>query len=193
MEVFKKVKIYFILNAIAVIALGVMILAAPGKFNDTIAIITGTVIATLGVVDLLQYIGSLKKDEPDSSELYSSTFKVLLGVFMIFHTSLVITLFTYIFSIFIAINGVQCAENSFKLKKANDNRWIINLVLSVALLVAGCITLFEPFGTIKKNLTATGILLIVDGVVVFFNAICSRTILKEEKIAYKEAKSRGED
>ena len=90
--------------------------------------------------------------------------KCVLGIFTFSHTEAVMTLFSYIFSLFIIVNGVSKIENAMMLSRAKVSGWAVNLILAILMVMAGFYMLFAPDVAVATVSVWVGIILIADGI-----------------------------
>ncbi|MCC8104085.1 MAG: DUF308 domain-containing protein [Clostridiales bacterium] len=123
-----------------------------------------------------------------SGSLFGGVIKCVLGLFAVTHTGTIITLLTYILSVFVIIGGVNCLESSMQLKKAHVSAWGINMALSAVILAAGIFMLFFPFDAASTAIIIVGVILIADGLNELFTSWRLKKIGKEFGKTIKEIK-----
>ncbi|MCD7812966.1 MAG: DUF308 domain-containing protein [Lachnospiraceae bacterium] len=163
MELFKKIRVNMTVNAFLTMLVGILFVLNPGGTGSTIALIAGIAILLSGIVDIIRYISDREYGFLMSGSLFGGVIKCVLGLFAVTHTGTIITLLTYILSVFVIIGGVNCLESSLQLKKARVSAWGVNMVLSAVILVAGIFMLFFPFDAASTAIMIVGVILIADG------------------------------
>ncbi|MCD8013261.1 MAG: DUF308 domain-containing protein [Lachnospiraceae bacterium] len=186
MELFKKIRVNLTVNAILTIFVGILFILNPAGTGETIALIAGIAILVSGIGDIIRYISDREYGLFMSGSLFGGVIKCVLGLFAVTHTGTIITLLSYILSVFVIIGGVNCLENSTQLKKANVSGWAVNMALSVIILAAGIFMLFFPFDTASTAITIVGIILVADGLNELFTSYRMRKIGRDFKKAVKD-------
>lgn len=179
MEFIKKLRISANLNAVLTILIGVLFCIDPYGSSSTIAVIAGAVILCNGLFDIGRYIKAGAYAYFLRSSLFTGILKCILGIFIFTHTGTMVTMFSYIFSIFIIANGITSLENAIQLARAEVSGWIVNLILAVLVIAAGAVMLFHPVGTAYTMAIYIGIILIADGVIELFTLYRMRKIGRE--------------
>ncbi|MCD8104854.1 MAG: DUF308 domain-containing protein [Lachnospiraceae bacterium] len=179
MELFKKIRMNLVVNALLTVLVGILFVLNPAGTGGTIALIAGIAILISGIGDIIRYISDRDYGFLVSGSLFGGVIKCILGLFAITHTGTIITLLSYILSVFVIIGGVNCLENSMQLKHALVSGWVVNMVLSAAILAAGIFMLFFPFDAASTAIIIVGIILIADGLNELFTAYRMRRIGKD--------------
>lgn len=188
MELFKKIRVNMTVNAVLTIVIGILFVLNPGGTGSTIALIAGIAILLSGISDIIRYISDREYGFLVSGSLFGGVIKCVLGLFAVTHTGTIITLLTYILSVFVIIGGVNCLESSMQLKKAHVSAWGINMALSAVILAAGIFMLFFPFDAASTAIIIVGVILIADGLNELFTSWRLKKIGKEFGKTIKEIK-----
>ncbi|MCD8023855.1 MAG: DUF308 domain-containing protein [Lachnospiraceae bacterium] len=193
MELFKKIRVNLTVNAILTILVGILFVVNPTGTTGTIALIAGIAILVSGIIDISRYVSGRDYALMMSGSLFGGVIKCVLGLFMITHTGTIITLLTYILSVFVIIGGVNCLENATQLKKANVSGWAVNMVLSVLILIAGIWMLFYPFDAVSTAITIVGVILIADGLNELFTSWRMKKIGRDFRQTMKDIQDEMND
>ncbi|MCD8395830.1 MAG: DUF308 domain-containing protein [Lachnospiraceae bacterium] len=188
MELFKKIRVNMTVNAVLTILIGILFVLNPGGTGSTIALIAGIAILVSGIGDIIRYISDREYGFLMSGSLFGGVIKCVLGLFAVTHTGTIITLLTYILSVFVIIGGVNCLESSLQLKKAHVSAWGLNMALSAVILAAGIFMLFFPFDAASTAIIIVGVILIADGLNELFTSWRMKKIGKEFGRTIKEIK-----
>ncbi|MCD8346360.1 MAG: DUF308 domain-containing protein [Lachnospiraceae bacterium] len=188
MELFKKIRVNMTVNAILTMLVGILFILNPAGTGETIALIAGIAILISGIVDIIRYVSDREYGFLISGSLFGGVIKCVLGLFAVTHTGTIITLLTYILSVFVIIGGVNCLESSRQLKRAGVSAWGINMVLSAVILAAGIFMLFFPFDAASTAIIVVGVILIADGLNELFTSWRLKKINREFGRTIKEIK-----
>lgn len=188
MEIIKKIRLNRMINAVITIIIGILFCVNPYGASNTIAVVSGIMILCSGVFDIVRYIMTGRYTYFLRGSLFTGVLKCILGLFILTHTSAMVALFTYIFSIFIIVNGVTCIEYAGQLARAGVTGWIVNMFLAVLITGAGIIMLFHPIGTAVTAAVFLGAVLIADGATEIFTIYRMKKIGKEFYRTLKDMK-----
>ncbi len=96
--------------------------------------------------------------------------KCVLGIFILTHAGTLLTMLTYIFSIFVLMGGFHSIEGAMQLRKAGIPGWGANAILSAVIIGAGVFMLFFPFSAIDTAILVVGVILVIDGATELFTS-----------------------
>ena len=171
MNFFKKLKLNAAVSAIVTLIVGIVFCVNPQGSSEFLALFAGILVIIAGVFDLFIYLKNSGNPFVTHNELLTGVLKLIIGVFMFTHTETIITLISYIFSIYVIIDGIRNFDNSITLKKVNAGGWFINMILSLLLAAAGIVMLFNPMETAGTAVVWMGVILIIDALSAIFTLI----------------------
>ena len=125
MKTLKKIKLDMWINAIMTVLIGVLFIIKPYDSFKVITVIAGIMILCSGIFDLFYDLKFRLNTYFMQGSLFEGILKCILGFFIITHAVITIVLFSYVFSIFIIINGVICMETAVCMKDIFQ-RWLLD-------------------------------------------------------------------
>lgn len=167
----KSTKIWLVIAGILLVALGVFCLCEP----------TSTLFATAWMIGCMTLISGISKMIftfrtqvflPNSgSRMLSSLLLIILGIIFLANNLFVTISLPIIFAMWVLIEGVIVAVNSFDYKKYGFQYWWVLLLIGIAGAVLGVLGLRNPdaSATTLSTLIGIGIILIGVGYIV---AVC---------------------
>ena len=179
MEIFKRFRTHAIIDSVLSLILGIIFIVDPIGASNSVALIIGIFVLASGICDMVRYFSNSGYPSFIRGNLFVAIIKVILGIFIMTHTATVVTLFAYIFSIFIIVTSVNAIEGATQLKIANVSGWIINMILAVLVLCAGILMLFVPFEATETASIIIGAALILDAVTMIYTMIRLKKIGKD--------------
>lgn len=188
MEIFKRLRYRAILNAVLTIVIGLMFIINPYGVTSSIAVVAGIIILCNGIFDIAGYISTSGYGYLMRGGLLSGILKCILGIFIFTHTDAMVALFSYIFSFFIILNGINCLESAMQLKRAGIGGWGVNAALSILVIAAGTGVLFFPIGAASTAAVGIGVILVADGVNELFTVYRMKKIGKEFYRSFRDMK-----
>ncbi len=177
MEFLKQIRWNMGVNALLTIFIGILFIVNPGGTTALIATVAGIVILVMGIADVIRYFTSGGYGFLYGS-LSAGIIKGVLGLFILTHTAMVITLLSYLISIFIIISGVNSLEGAMQLRRGGVRGWGVNLALALAFIVIGILILIFPIDAASSMMVLVGVILVADGLSGLFTARRMRKIAK---------------
>ena len=176
-NIFNKMTIFSILSAIVTIAVGVILLVAPEQTDKMIGMAVGVIFLLSGLNSIYKYL------KRDGAKIYSlslvfGVLYALLGLLLLVYPFTVTEFVTVCLGLYILINGANKVNNGLWLKKGSEDSWLITIATGILLIVIGVLIIFNPFA----NLTLTkicGIFLIISGILDFTDSVMFKLRSKE--------------
>lgn len=164
MSFFEKIRINAAMNSILLIIVGLMFWINPVGSSSMIISIVGIAVVVSGISDLIRYFSARDYVGFGNSALVTGIIKLVLGCYTYTHTGTLISLFSYIISIFILVSGINSMENAMQLRRSNVRGWLVSAILAGLVIFYGIYMLFRPFGAASAAMSIVGIVLLVQGV-----------------------------
>lgn len=141
---FSKTNNLNILSSIIFIIIGMILIFNPEGTLKIISYLLGVLFIVIGIVKILNYFKD-KKDENTyfKDDLVYGILMILIGVFAIAATELIASIFRIIVGIWIIYTGILRLIYTFRFKIYSDYMWVVNIILSIAMIGCGAIILFH--------------------------------------------------
>ena len=152
------------INVFMMLLIGILFIVRLQDSLEVTAMIAGAVIVVNGIFDLIYYL-RVWADFYSRGSLFEGIMKCVLGIFILTHAGITTVLFSYVFSIYIIINGIICMETAIYMQKAfgiNSGKYVM---LSCLIVLGGIIMMFFSPNTVKTAAIMTGIIFIINAVV----------------------------
>jgi len=186
MNIFKKMKINTAVSALVTIIVGVVFVMNPSASTRFLALFAGILVILAGVIDLIAYLRHSGNPYVPHNELLTGVLKLIVGIFMLTHSATIISLISYVFSIYVIIDGIKGLDNVITLAKVKAGGWGVHLIFSLVLTIAGIVMLFNPIETASTVMVWMGIILIFDGITALITLIRLKQFGKEIKRTFKD-------
>lgn len=160
MKILKKIKTDMWINVFMMFLIGVLFIVRPQDSLEVTAIIVGIVIFANGIFDLLYYLKGWN-DFYSSGSLFEGIIKCVLGIFIFTHAGLMTVLFSYVFSVYIIINGIICMETAIYIQKVFEEKCGRLVAVSACIVLVGIVMMFFSPDTVKAVAILTGIIFIL--------------------------------
>lgn len=182
-----EIKKYSLIGAIVFAVLGVLLIVAPGKMLRYTAFIIGGVCIACGVYAIISYI----VNKASSFVLTLGIISTITGIVICAAYRQIVSIIIFILGIILLAGGVVDLVNSVYVAVSRRRSWILTVILSVASIVLGIISITNPFDTQEKIVQFAGAGLVVFAVVDIIAYIQVMAISKE--VQSKISRSGGEN
>lgn len=182
-----EIKKYSLIGAIVLAVLGVLLIAAPGKMLRYTAFIIGGLCIACGVYAIISYI----VNKASSFVLTLGIISTITGIVICAAYRQIVSIIIFILGIILLAGGVVDLVNSVYVAVSRRRSWILTVMLSVASIVLGIISITNPFDTQEKIVQFVGAGLVVFAVVDIIAYIQVMAISKE--VQSKISRSGGEN
>lgn len=174
-KILTEIKKYSLIGAIVLAVLGVLLIAAPGKMLRYTAFIIGGVCIACGVYAIISYI----VNKASSFVLTLGIISTITGIVICAAYRQIVSVIIFILGIILLAGGVVDLVNSVYVAVSRRRSWILTVILSVASIVLGIISITNPFDTQEKIVQFVGAGLVVFAVVDIIAYIQVMAISKE--------------
>ncbi len=149
-----------LLIGFSLLVVGILILVFnQDLYNHTINVLLMLTIAN----GFIQIIGILLKKHK-KNVLFYAVINILSSLFLLFFPVIPRAFFPILFAIYMIICSVAKLINFILLKRINDDKWLVELIKAILLMVLGLSILLFPISWIDFLLLGTGIYFIILGV-----------------------------
>lgn len=163
MEFIKGMRKSVFFYSIISILFGIILLVFPRITSQVICYCIAFMVLFGGIIDLVRYFSD-DFFTRNSYDVITGIVKCLIAILMLIKVDWMIAMIPFVVGIFILIESVLDIGRSIQLKEWNDRYWIVNLMLSLLLLVAGVILLFNPFQAAMVSMMFIGGCFVYEGV-----------------------------
>ncbi len=142
---FNSMLMYSFIVAGMTLLLGLALLIVPSDIsNKMVGIFAGCVFIVSGISSIFKYL------HRDGAKLYSLNLAFgiiygLLGLFIILFPFTIVSFVTISLGIYLVISGALKLNYAFWLKKGNEDSWSITVASGIMLIIFGILVMFNPF------------------------------------------------
>lgn len=158
MKFLSEIKKYSLIVIAITAVLGVLLIAMPDKMLAYTALFIGGAFTACGVFALVSYISS---DTKSKLTLVLGAISAVSGIVICLAYRQIMAIIVFFIGIFLLIGGLVDLVNSIYVAASRHRSWILTVVLSVASIVLGILSIVKPYGIQDKIVQFIGIGLIV--------------------------------
>ena len=166
-DLLKRAGFTSILSSLVFLLLGILLVVNPNYIVQAVSYIIGTLLIVIGIVKIISYFTSKGDYLFYDYRLIYGALCVILGILIMVSGSAIASFFRIVIGIWIILSGIARLDLSIRLKGTDTGYWILSLLLSILIFVAGIYIIFAP-GTILVTL---GIILIAYSVMDIIESI----------------------
>ncbi len=147
------------------ILLGAIFIINPGGTGKVIVVIAGIGVLIAGVSDIIRRFTVEDTGFSDDRKI-GGIVKIIVGIFILTHIGMVLTLLSYILGVLILIGGSRNLDRTLRQRHEGiaDRNGNLQILWSVLVIAAGIFMLFFPFGAVNTAIFIVGIILVLYGV-----------------------------
>ena len=164
MEILKRMKFEHVLQALIVIAIGVVLVGWAPAIIPVMARILAALLFLIGVIFVVAYFFKKERGLVDSAQFAVGILVAAVGVWIFLNPSTFTDFIPKIFGVFIILSGLRNLGQTFSLIRNRYPFWWIALILAVITLGLGCGLVFKAAEAKELIVRLIGGFLIYDGV-----------------------------
>ncbi len=144
---FTKFKTDLVLQSIAMIIIGIVLMFFPGATQNAIAYAISIVLVVCGVIKIINYFRAPSRTIGGFNE-YSSPVELISGILMIVLAALItkvlISIIPVVLGFFVLYSGLIKLDQAIQLIRSKQGGYIVVLVMSIVTMIIGVIAIFHP-------------------------------------------------
>ena len=156
-KILTEIKKYSLIVIVITGVLGGLLVAFPDKMLAYTALFIGGAFAACGVFAILNYLS----DKKSKLTLTLGIIAAFSGIVICLAYRQIMSVIVFFLGIFLLIGGIVDLLNSFYIAASRHRSWILTVILSIASIVLGIVSITNPFDTQNKIVQFIGAGLIV--------------------------------
>lgn len=157
-KILSEIKKYSIIVIVITAVLGVLLIAMPDKMLAYTALFIGGAFTACGIFALIGYISS---DHKSKLTLVLGIISAVSGIIICLAYRQIMSVIVLVIGLFLLVGGMINLVNSFYISASRNRSWILTIILSLASIVLGILSIAKPYGIQDKIVQFIGIGLIV--------------------------------
>lgn len=174
-KVYQEIKKYSLIVIIVTAVLGALLIAYPSQMIAYTSVIIGGCFILCGAVALVNYL--IKKDS--KFPLVLGIIAVISGIIICAAYRQIVSVIIFFLGVFLLVGGIIDFVNSIDVARMRFRSWIFTIVLSVASIILGVISIVNPFSAQNKIVQLIGGGLVLFAVLDLVTFIQIRMVAKE--------------
>lgn len=185
MNIFKKLKLSTIMDAILCCVAGLILILWPGATMTFLCKALSIILICAGIVLLITFFTAGDKSFFMSANFLLGLVVTIIGVWIFMRPEIFIALIPAIAGIMIIVGGVINLTQTVSLISASYRNWWVALILAVITILLGIFLIFYP-------LDAVGIAVRIVGVIMLYNGISNMWVVSRVSKFVKDVKQDAE-
>lgn len=181
MEVIKEKFSENLMSLIYIIA-GIIMIFNPKFICDAVNYVIGGLVILLGVIYIIKLLQTKDLKQFSKIELLLVLLCFGLGLFIMFNTSLLISILPIGCGLLIFIDAISQIIKSFKLKKNRVKLWYINLMVGLILFAFSLYFILNAKDVTYLIIRLIGIVLIIDAIFEFYTSFKIKRLEKNIRV-----------
>lgn len=175
-KILSELQKYSIIIIAITAVLGILLIAMPDRMLAYTALFIGGAFTACGVLALVSYISSAQKSK---LTLVLGLISAVSGIIICIAYRQIMSVIVLIIGLFLLVGGIINLVNSFYISVKRNRSWLLTVVLAIASIVLGIVSIANPFDTQTKLVQLIGIGLVVFAVTDLIAFIQIRNAAKE--------------
>ncbi len=160
----KTIKLEIIIVAVALFVLGLFLVIFPAASQEIICKAIGVALCVWGVLRLINYFRIAGNEVLGSYGLVQGVTLLAFGMFFVIKPQVIGVFLGTALAIIIIVDGILKLQYAVDFYHLQSDKWWIELIGAVFMVVIGVIALLNPFSTTTALTVFIGIALMVEGV-----------------------------
>lgn len=175
-----------IIESIATVILGILLIVWPNEVIRIIAYVMGAVLVVKGAYQVINYFVVKGQNDFFNNNLLGGVISVLIGVTLLILGEEIAHVFRIVIGVFLIYESLVRINTSIKLHAANINAWKYVLILALMMLIVGVFVTFYSGAVVTLigwMMILAGLIGIVGDVmfIQYLNIIVEKLIGKNQK------------
>lgn len=160
---FQKLKGSTLLQAVLLIALGLLLLLMPQTATLTCVYVMGAYCAIMGAFTLIQYAGLGDARSLAGNVLITGIGYLVAALIIFVFPQPIASVFSFLLGVLMVIGGLVNVVRSIEMRTYPGSGWVPMLVIGALVAIGGVIVVVNPFDTTVALVMVLGALLVAKG------------------------------
>lgn len=150
-----------VISSLVYIVLGVVMILSPAKTSTALCYILGAAMTVYGLFNIITFFAN--KESSFGFELIIGIIAVAFGIFFLISPQSILGMLAVIIGILIIVDSAIDIKRAVQLKALGARYWWISMILSIAVIIFGAVTIIFPTFFQSVIMIVLGITLVYEG------------------------------
>lgn len=188
----KAIKMEIIIVSVALFVLGLLLVIFPTASQGIISKGIGVALCVWGVLRLINYFRIAGSEILGSYGLVQGVTLLAFGMFFVIKPEAIAVFLGTALAIIIIVDGILKLQYAVDFYHLESDKWWIELVGAVIMVVIGVVALFNPFSTSSALIVFIGIALMIEGIWDFVSLMRIVSITKKAGRVIQDIKDQAD-
>lgn len=188
----KAIKMEIIIVSVALFVLGLLLVIFPTASQEIISKGIGVALCVWGVLRLINYFRIAGSEILGSYGLVQGVTLLAFGMFFVIKPEAIAVFLGTALAIIIIVDGILKLQYAVDFYHLESDKWWIELVGAVIMVVIGVVALFNPFSTSSALIVFIGIALMIEGIWDFVSLMRIVSITKKAGRVIQDIKDQAD-
>ena len=188
----KTIKFEIIIVSVALFVLGLLLVLFPTASQEIICKGIGVALCVWGVLRLINYFRIAGNEILGSYGLVQGVTLLAFGIFFVIKPQVIGVFLGTALAIVVIIDGILKIQYAVDFYHLESDKWWIELVGAVIMVVVGIVALFNPFSTSSALIVFIGIAFMIEGLWDFISLMRIVSVTKKAGKVIQDIKDQAD-
>lgn len=164
-EYIKKCERRSILSSAIMILIAILLIVKPTEAVSTVMTVFGICLLIDGAFSVILYIAMEKQQKMFSNALVEGMVEIMIALVILMNSGFMLSFITVIVGFWIIIKSIMKVQFAVDMKSVDEKSWVLVFIGALITLSVGIFILVEPIASVATVTVASGIVLLIAGVI----------------------------
>lgn len=164
-EYIKKCERRSILSSAIMILIAILLIVKPTEAVSTVMTVLGICLLVDGAFSVILYIAMEKQQKMFSNALVEGMVEIMIALVILMNSGFMLSFITVIVGFWIIIKSIMKIQFAVDMKSIDEKSWVLVFIGALITLSVGIFILVEPIASVATVTVASGIVLLIAGVI----------------------------
>ena len=164
-EYIKKCERRSILSSAIMILIAILLIVKPTEAVSTVMTVFGISLLIDGAFSVILYIAMEKEQKMFSNALVEGMVEIMIALVILMNSGFMLSFITVIVGFWIIIKSIMKVQFAVDMKSVDEKSWVLVFIGALITLSVGIFILVEPIASVATVTVASGIVLLIAGVI----------------------------
>lgn len=164
-EYIKKCERRSLLSSAIMILIAILLIVKPTEAVSTVMTVLGICLLVDGAFSVILYIAMEKQQKMFSNALVEGMVEIMIALVILMNSGFMLSFITVIVGFWIIIKSIMKVQFAVDMKSVDEKSWVLVFIGALITLSVGIFILVEPIASVATVTVASGIVLLIAGVI----------------------------